>query len=229
MSNLPRTIFITGTDTGCGKTFISVALIAALQTTGLRVAAMKPVASGCVRTAAGLRNADALALLAQADVKLPYEVINPYAFEPPIAPHIAARQAGVQIDPGVIEQRLRQLQERADMVIVEGVGGWQVPLNERDSVATLAAGLAAPVLLVVGMRLGCINHALLSGQAVRASGCSLLGWVANSPHKPMPSEQENRAAIGSWLGMPCLAAVSHGGQEEAQRVLRDALSGLMSG
>ena len=177
--NRPAGYFITGTDTGIGKTVVTLGLMRWLQDRGRRVAAMKPVASGCERTPQGLRNEDALQLQQQASMPLDYDVVNPYAFEPPIAPHIAASQAGVQIELDIIRQGVRLLAEHADLVCVEGVGGWLVPLNGEESVADLAVSLGLGVVLVVGMRLGCLNHALLTAQAIQASGASLAGWVAN--------------------------------------------------
>ncbi len=172
-------IFVTGTDTGIGKTVVSLGLMQALQDQGLTVAGMKPVSAGCEQTAAGLRNDDAVLLQQQSSITLEYAAVNPYAFEPAIAPHLAARAAGVEIDLDVILTAYRALAARVDCVVVEGVGGWRVPLNERASVADLAAALGLDVCLVVGLRLGCLNHALLSAASIEAAGCHLAGWVAN--------------------------------------------------
>lgn len=177
----PCGVFVTGTDTEVGKTVASVALLHGLARAGRRVAGMKPVASGSERTPGGLRNADALALQAAANVALPYAALNPYAFEPAIAPHIAAREAGVQIRFETILRRFRDIRGRGDAVVVEGVGGWRVPLGADGSVAELAAALGLPVVLVVAVRLGCINHACLTAASVLAVGLPLAGWIASFP------------------------------------------------
>jgi dethiobiotin synthetase len=201
--------FITGTDTEVGKTWCTLGLMAALQQQGKTVVAMKPVASGCERTAEGLRNDDALRLQAQASVALPYESINPYAFEPAVAPHIAAAQSGITLHIDTIIENFRQLREKADITLVEGVGGWQVPLNEEESVADLARALGLPVILVVGLRLGCINHALLSAESIRASGCALAGWIANCNDPAMPEKQTNIDAIIQRIATPLLGIVPY--------------------
>ena len=175
-----NSVFVTGTDTDVGKTRISVALIKLLQQQGKRVAAMKPIASGCDMTSNGLRNADALQLSQQADVKLAYELINPYAFEPAIAPHLAAEQVDVDIELAVIKHNFELIQQQADAVVVEGAGGWLVPLNQTQTIADLASELNLPVVLVVAIRLGCINHALLTVKAIESAGLTLQGWVANT-------------------------------------------------
>ncbi len=200
-------VFVTGTDTGVGKTLVGTALVRRLAGAGRRVAAMKPVASGCERTRAGLRNADALALAAASNLAADYDCINPYAFEPAIAPHLAAREAGVVIDPARILAAFRALSERADAVVVEGVGGWQVPIGDDATMADVARLLDLPVVLVVGIRLGCINHALLTAQAVRAAGLSLAGWVACRVDPACERPEENVAAIGERLAAPLLGDI----------------------
>jgi dethiobiotin synthetase len=175
-----RGVFIAGTDTGVGKTVIAAALIRALVRDGLRVAAMKPVAAGAGMTASGLRNADALTLLAAANVAAPYERVNPYCFAAPIAPHIAARDAGIAVDIELLRQRFAELASEADCVVVEGAGGWLTPISTGASMADVAAALALPAVLVVGLRLGCLNHAFLTVDAVAARGVPLAGWVGNS-------------------------------------------------
>jgi dethiobiotin synthetase len=174
-----RSIFVTGTDTEVGKTRISVGIIHKLVAQGYKVAAMKPVASGCEVTVDGLRNEDALALMAASNVDLPYELVNPYAFKPAIAPHIAAQQVGVDIDFEIIQKNYDLIQQQADLVVVEGAGGWLVPLNNTTTMADLAKQLKLDVMLVVGIRLGCINHALLTATAIQQSGLEFKGWVAN--------------------------------------------------
>jgi dethiobiotin synthetase len=174
-----RGLFVTGTDTEIGKTVIACALLHGLKAGGARVAGMKPVASGCRRTAAGLRNDDAEAMQALVGPEFEYRQINPYAFEPAIAPHLAAAEAGVTVDFSLIEQTYRNLAQRADYAVVEGAGGWRVPLGPASFMSDLAAALDLPVLLVVGIRLGCINHALLSAEAIVGDGRRLIGWIAN--------------------------------------------------
>ncbi len=199
-------VFVTGTDTEVGKTRISVALIKLLQQKGLTVAAMKPVASGCEWHGKVLKNNDALLLSQQADCQLPYSCINPYAFAPAIAPHLAAEQNGENISLELIESRFSALQSQADAVVVEGAGGWLVPLNEHDTIADLAVRLQLPVVLVVAIKLGCINHALLTAKAITASGLSLKGWVANDF---LRDEQASAviAALKQRIAAPCLGIV----------------------
>ncbi|MCW9088724.1 MAG: dethiobiotin synthase [Gammaproteobacteria bacterium] len=210
-----RGFFITGTDTEVGKTWCSLGLIDRLQQQGHTVAAMKPVASGCAPTAAGLRNDDALKLQAQASVALAYETINPYAFEPAIAPHIAAELAGQRIELSTIVTSYRRLAAEAEISVVEGVGGWRVPLNDAQTVADLAGAIGLPVILVVGLRLGCINHALLTAESIRASGCTLAGWIANSVEPRMAQQEDNVHAIAERIGAPLLGLVPHLPQGDA--------------
>jgi dethiobiotin synthetase len=182
-------LFVTGTDTDVGKTFISAALIGLLKKKGLRVAAMKPIASGCDTTEVGLRNDDALKLIQYANVDLPYDIINPYAFQAAIAPHIAAQQNNINIDLNKIKQNFELIQQQSDAVVVEGAGGWLVPINNTQTMADLAKILNLPIILVVGIRLGCINHALLTVEAIKQSGLPLMGWVANNIEINAQSEQ----------------------------------------
>jgi len=201
-----KSVFITGTDTDVGKTQISVALIQLFQKQGLTVAGMKPIASGCDMTATGLRNDDALQLNKQAQINMPYKVINPYHFSPAIAPHIAAEQAGVEIDLKVIQQHFNTLQQQFDCVVVEGAGGWLVPINSHQTMADLAIQLDLPIVLVVDIRLGCINHALLSVAAIEQSGLVLHAWVANQIN---PTSQAD-AIIDSLkirISAPCWAVI----------------------
>lgn len=215
--------FITGTDTEVGKTWCSLGLMSKLQQQGKTVVAMKPVASGCRQTAAGLRNGDALLLQAQGSVPTDYALINPYAFAPAIAPHIAAEQSGRRIGINTIKQNLQRLQQQAEMVIVEGVGGWQVPLNENESVADLAKALGLPVILVVGLKLGCINHALLSAESIRSTGCQLAGWIANTINPNMAAMAENIQAIEARIGTPLLGIVPYRDELDASGIA-DSLS-----
>lgn len=199
-------LFVTGTDTDAGKTVISVALIDLLKQQGLNVAGMKPVASGCELTEVGLRNDDAMQLAHHANVHLPYDMINPYAFQPAIAPHIAAAQVNVDIKLDVIKHNFEQIQQQADAVVVEGAGGWLVPLNQQQTIADLATTLNLPVVLVVAIRLGCINHALLTVNAIAQSGLRLLGWVANSV-STSNEQDEIIATLKQHIDAPCLGIV----------------------
>ena len=202
--------FVTGTDTGCGKTEVSLGLIQVLRQAGCKVQGMKPVASGCVTaaTAGGYpRNADAERLLAESSRQVPYDWVNPYAFLPPIAPHIAAREAGVRIDPDLIRVRAQALAGLGDLLIVEGVGGWRVPLGPDLAVCDLPGLLGLPVILVVGLRLGCLNHALLTAESILARGCHLAGWVANQIEPGMPRREENLATLSSLLPAPLLGDI----------------------
>jgi dethiobiotin synthetase len=193
-------LFITGTDTGCGKTEVTLALMRLYQAQGLRVLGMKPVSAGARDAGEGLRNEDAERLHAAGSLSVPYELVNPYVFEPPVAPHIAAAESGVTIRSEVIADCYRSLAASADLVLVEGVGGWRVPLGEDLQVADLPSLLQLPVLLVVGMRLGCLNHALLSADAI-VDRARLVGWLANQVEPGMERLKENIAALD--LGIPC--------------------------
>lgn len=199
--------FIAGTDTGTGKTWVSVALLRQLSRAGYKVAGMKPVASGCEMTVDGLRNDDAIQLVSQSSVKLDYNTVNPYAFQPPVAPHLAARQLGVNIDKQVIHTACQILSQQVDMVIVEGVGGWLVPINATETMADVAHCLSLPVILVVGIRLGCLNHALLTVAAIKQSGLPLAGWVANRIDEQCLLIEENIACLQQSIQAPMLADI----------------------
>jgi len=191
MHALPRHFFVTGTDTGVGKTTVTVRLMQQLVAQGLTVIGMKPVASGCEWLDGRWQNEDVCQLTAASNVKAPPELINPYCFEPAIAPHIAAAQAGVAIDLNIIQEAYTQLTTLADVVIVEGAGGLLVPLNSSQTMADLIQALDIPALMVVGMRLGCINHALLTAQVLKQRDIDFCGWVANSIDPQMSMPQEN--------------------------------------
>lgn len=203
---IPKHVFVTGTDTEVGKTRISVGLIETLVAQNHQVVGMKPIASGCDKTVDGLRNEDALALMQASNVDLPYDSINPYAFAPAIAPHIAAEQVGETISITKLVEAYQALTEQADAVVVEGAGGWFVPLNQTETMADLAKALNLPVVLVVAIRLGCINHALLSVEAILASGLTLAGWVANHPEDASESA-EIIQALKQHIAAPCLGVV----------------------
>jgi dethiobiotin synthetase len=206
-SKFTKGVFITGTDTGCGKTEVTLGLMQALQERGERVLGMKPVASGALEFPDGMRNEDALHIQAQGSSGLPYEWVNPYVYAASIAPHLAARAAAREIDLHQIAEAFARLAERADRVLVEGVGGWQVPLNARETVADLALRLGLPVILVVGLRLGCINHALLTEASIRRCGAPLLGWVANQIEPQMEAYAGNLETLRERLSAPCLGEV----------------------
>lgn len=204
-----RGLFIAGTDTEVGKTHASVILIRTLVECGLRVAAMKPVAAGAEPTADGLRNADALALAAAANVSAPYGRINPYCLSMPVSPHIAAKTDGIRIETTSIVQNYREHSQTADCVIVEGAGGWLAPIGERETMADVALALGLPVVLVVGLRLGCLNHALLSARAIEASGLRLVAWIANPIDPRFECLGENLSTLERRLGRAPLAILPH--------------------
>ncbi|MCH8498060.1 MAG: dethiobiotin synthase [Marinobacter sp.] len=202
-----NTYFVTGTDTDAGKTFATTVLLEAARAQGLRTLAMKPIASGSQQTPDGLRNDDALQLQAAITEDLGYEQVNPLAFEPAIAPHVAAAQAGAHVTAQRLVGLCRGLQMRpGDLLLIEGAGGWRVPLNERETYARVPQELNCPVILVVPLKLGCINHALLSAEAIRRDGLRLAGWVANRVSAtPMACEGETFAYLCDHLQTPLLA------------------------
>jgi dethiobiotin synthetase len=198
-----RGFFVTGTDTGVGKTLLACALLHAFASDGKSVVGMKPVAAG--REAGRWADVDALA--GASTVHAPAALVNPYAFEHAIAPHLAAELAGVQIEIEVIARACAELSRRAELVVVEGVGGFLVPLNARDTVADLARRLALPVVLVVGMRLGCLNHALLTRKQIEACGLRCAGWVANCITPGMSHLDGNVRALEQRLDCPRLGTI----------------------
>jgi dethiobiotin synthetase len=199
-----RGVFVTGTDTGVGKTLVSAALLATLAQRGVRAIGMKPVASGCTSSADGLRNADAEELQRWSTGEPDYALINPYALRAPIAPHLAAAQDGIEIVVAPIERAFASLSRSAECMIVEGVGGWAVPLSASLMQADLVRALDLPVILVVGLRLGCINHALLSARAIAADGHRLLGWIANAIDPQMAAADANLQTLSERLIVPLL-------------------------
>lgn len=199
-----RGVFVTGTDTGVGKTRVAVALIRALRAQGLRVVAMKPVAAGAEP---GCLNADVEALRAACDAAMSLADMNPYSFAAPIAPHIAAETAGVRIELERIAHAYTRLATTADVVVVEGAGGWRVPLSASADMADLAARLGLPVVLVVGLKLGCLNHAILTADAIRARGLPFAGWIGNRLDPAMLETEANLAALAARLPGPCLGVM----------------------
>ena len=205
---IQQRFFIAGTDTEVGKTFVSQALLAAAAGAGLSTAALKPIAAGCEPSPAGLRNEDALALQQAMSTPLTYPEINPIALEPGIAPHIAAAQVGCQLSASaLVDHCLPVLASAVDFVLVEGAGGWRVPLNGEETLADTARLLGLPVILVVGLRLGCINHGLLTAEAIRNDGLRVAGWVANQVAPEMPVVAENIATLSHYLQAPCLGHI----------------------
>jgi dethiobiotin synthetase len=214
----PGGLFVTGTDTGVGKTLAACALLHAFAARGWRAVGMKPVAAGARRQAAELRHEDVDALTAASSVTASRALINIYCFEPPVAPHIAACEAGVRIELAPIKRAYEALAQQADVVVVEGVGGFCVPLNDREDTADLAVLLQLPVLLVVGMRLGCLNHALLTAAAVAARGLRLAAWIANHIDPALPHADANVAALERRLSAPCVARIPFERVAEPRRI-----------
>jgi dethiobiotin synthetase len=205
---MSRGIFITGTDTGVGKTLVAGGLDHLATTCGRRVVGLKPVASGARRTPEGLRNEDALALAAESSLPLPYERTNPWCFEPPIAPHLAAAEAGIELRRADLAEWYRGASAGADLAIVEGAGGWRVPLHPEGFLSDLPEALGLDVILVVALRLGCLNHACLTAEAIERSGrCRLLGWIGNRVDRDFARLDENLATLTRLLGGPPLAVV----------------------
>ncbi|KZM40000.1 dethiobiotin synthase [Marinomonas sp. SBI22] len=203
-----KRFFITATDTDAGKTFVAAGILAAAKRAGLATMGLKPVAAGAELVDGVLRNDDALALMAQTSVKLTYEQINPVLLKEAIAPHIAAENAGVSMSVARLEGVIKgALLTPHDFALVEGAGGWRVPLNSREMLSDLAKSLNFPVILVVNMKLGCINHATLSAEAIQRDGLNLVGWVANMGDS-MPYYEENVAAINSIITAPLLAKLT---------------------
>jgi dethiobiotin synthetase len=214
-----RGVFVTGTDTGVGKTRVACALVAAVAARGKRVAGLKPVSCGLVPTPQGPRHGDALALMAVASVALPYAAVNPFAFEPPIAPHLASVEAGVALERGPVCAAIRSAAAQAEVVVVEGVGGFRVPLGAGWDTADLAADLGLPLVLVVGLRLGCLNHALLTQEAIAARGLELAGWVGSAIDPGFARTEANVAALAGALGAP-LALLPHAPDADATALAR---------
>jgi dethiobiotin synthetase len=219
-------VFVTGTDTGVGKTMVACALLRAFAATGRSVVGMKPVAAGLEEG----RSADVEALRRESTIQAPAKLVNPFAFEPPIAPHIAAALAGVEIDIEAIAAACGELSALARVVVVEGVGGFLVPLNARQTGADLAQRLGFPVVLVIGMRLGCLNHALLTRRAIDAQGLRCAGWVANCIDANMDRVEENIRALDERLACPKLGVVPFMHDPVPEYVARHlALESLLAG
>jgi dethiobiotin synthetase len=208
--SLKQGYFIAGTDTGIGKTLVSVALTRALVARGLRVAVMKPVAAGAIDTPSGPRNDDALELLAASNVGAAYDDVNPCLLALPVSPHLAARHSGVTIRPEPILSAQRRLAALSDCLIVEGAGGWLAPISAVETMGSLAEKMALPVILVVGLRLGCLNHALLTRAAIRSQGLPFAGWIANKMGEEMPLANANIESLAMRFGVSPLGTVPSG-------------------
>ncbi len=201
--------FIAGTDTDAGKTFVSQALLTAAINEGMSCYGLKPVAAGCVDQGEGLQNDDALRLMQSSSVKLSYQQVNPIALEAAIAPHVAAKQEEVTLNTQKVVGFCRGalMMNRADFIIVEGAGGWRVPLNSRETMAQIPKELSLPVILVVGVKLGCINHALLTAEAINRDGLQIAGWVANHIDPQMESSEESVATLKAAINAPLIGEV----------------------
>ncbi len=210
--------YVTGTDTGIGKTIASTALLHALRARGQRAVGMKPVASGCTREADGWRNEDALALQEASAPRPAYDDLNPYALPLPLAPELAAADAGVQLELAPIAAAFARLRAQADVVVVEGVGGWAAPLSATLDQADLARALRLPVVLVVGLRLGCLNHARLSAAAIAADGLQCIGWIGNEIDPAMERIDDNMAMLRARLPMPCWGRLPYRPQPQAEQL-----------
>jgi dethiobiotin synthetase len=217
--------FVTGTDTGVGKTLVSCALLHAFAAQGKLVVGMKPVVCGCNERG---RYEDVEKLIAAGNVGADHEQVNPYCFTMPLAPHIAARNAGRRIEFTTILSACRYLEAQADVVIVEGVGGYRTPLNDRQDGADMAARLELPVIMVVGMRLGCLNHSLLTAAAIKASGLQQAGWVANVPDPGMAALRENILTLQQRLDAPLLGVTGFQQQPDARIAAAQLNIGLLN-
>ena len=214
-----KVLFVTGTDTDIGKTLIATGLLEAANKQGKRTAAIKPVAAGCSDTGEGPQNEDALMLQAAASTELSYQQVNPVALDEPMAPHIAAKEQGKQLSANRLTGFCRGITLLpVDLVVIEGAGGWRVPLNNRESMAEIPKQLNAEVVLVVGLKLGCINHALLTAQAIRSDGLKIAGWVANTMDEDMLRLDENIDTLKQLIDEPCLGVIPRLAEKSPQQV-----------
>ena len=204
------TYFVTGTDTDVGKTICTKALLQAASKQGVSTLAYKPIAAGCIETINGLRNDDALTLQQSSNLDVTYEAVNPIAFKAPIAPHIAASEKNTCIDSAIISQGLLQLQKQeAQLLLVEGAGGWHLPLNHHQLLSQWVIEQQLPVMLVVGLKLGCLNHAILTAQTIQQSGLPIVGWIANHLQANMPYVEQNIETLTSFIDAPLLAEIPY--------------------
>ena len=214
-----KVLFITGTDTDIGKTLIATGLLEAANSQGKKTAAIKPVAAGCNDTGEGPQNEDALMLQAAANTELSYQQVNPVALDEPMAPHIAAKEQGKRLSADRLTGFCRGITMLpVDLVVIEGAGGWRVPINNRESMAEIPKQLNAEVVLVVGLKLGCINHALLTAQAIRSDGLKIAGWVANTMNEDMLRLDENIDTLKQLINEPCLGVIPKLSDKSPQHV-----------
>ncbi|GAA0222484.1 dethiobiotin synthase [Marinomonas primoryensis] len=226
---MKKRFFVTGIDTDVGKTYVTVGLLEAAKRAGLKSFGLKPIAAGADRVEGSLRNDDALRIQKASSVSLPYEQVNPVVLEEPIAPHIAAMREGRLVTASRLEGFIKgALLTPHELVLVEGAGGWRVPLNDREWLSDVAKLLGFPVILVVNMKLGCLNHAILTAEAITRDGLTLAGWIANnSTSERMPCYEENLASLASMLPAPLLGALSWSQEEgESQQEFDAILSAL---
>lgn len=215
---MPIKFFVTGTDTNIGKTYISTALLRKFNSKGFSTFGIKPIASGCRNIHGVLRNEDALILQEASSVKKDYKFVNPIALEAPIAPHIAAQLEGVRLTSALLVEKInKSLLISSDVFIIEGAGGWFVPLNNEESIANLVILLNIPIVLVVGIKLGCLNHAILTINAINQMKIPLIGWVANCINPQTMATDENIQTLKIWIKVPCMGIVRYG--ESAQERL----------
>jgi dethiobiotin synthetase len=208
MKKPPRKFFIAGTDTDCGKTFVSCVLLRAAAQQGFSTIGMKPVAAGAVQTDVGLRNDDAMKLQNASSLPLSYEQVNPICLSAAVSPHLAAAQAGKRLQVQRIAGFCQGvLMKRADLTLIEGAGGWRVPISEREFMSDLARALNLPVILVVGMKLGCLNHALLTAEAIVRDGLTIAGWIATQRDPDMALLEENLQTLRDAMPFPCLGSI----------------------
>ncbi|NVK58003.1 MAG: dethiobiotin synthase [Alteromonadaceae bacterium] len=216
---MTRTYFITGTDTEVGKTYVSCQLLAAAVNAGKTAVGYKPVAAGCEWRDEAWQNEDAMAFLQASNLAVTLNEINPIALQPAIAPHIAAQEAGITISEQVIKDGLAHLQaKQPDVVIMEGAGGWRLPLGDGRFLSQVVQDLALDVIVVVGMRLGCLNHALLTVEAIQADGLNVKGWIANQLNETMPYFNQNLATLEALMPAPLLATVPYGSKPDYGRL-----------
>jgi dethiobiotin synthetase len=208
-------LYVTGTDTGIGKTVVSCALLHALRAQGRTAVGMKPVASGCERLGGAWRNADALALIEAGSERFDYSLHNPYALPAATAPQLAARDAAITLTLAPILDAYRRIAAHADNVVVEGVGGWAAPLADGLDQADLVRALDVPVLLVVGLRLGCLSHARLSARAIQGDGCRLLGWIGSAVDPVLERSESYQQLLADALPVPCLGVLPHAPEASA--------------
>ena len=221
--------FITGTDTGVGKTWFTVAFMAALKGRGLNVMGMKPIATGAEKIKDRLINEDAKLIMQNCSQKVSYNLINPFVFELPIAPHVAAKHEGVVIELDQITTNYHLLKSMCDVLVVEGVGGWRVPVTNEHSLTDLVSKLNLSVILVVGMRLGCINHAILTAEAINADGINLCGWVSNHLDRVYSNSEETIEALKKRLDCPHIADLRYNSNFDPNKIAKEIAPAFILG